>query len=157
MNLLQYSKTLNYKENKILVNYCIRLHKFMQGCEIEIEFIDDLRNNYYLIGQKAIQIDSSQNTWTILSAIFHEIGHCLDECENEDLFFYQPNILKSKKEYTAEEIELEVGSEKRAWKKAEGVAKLLKIPLEAWYWSYKDKNIKSYETWAKRKMKKLAK
>lgn len=36
MNLLQYSKTLNYKENKILVNYCIRLHSHIEGSQVSV-------------------------------------------------------------------------------------------------------------------------
>ena len=105
----------------------------------------------YYPHKRTIAYCSTLSESEVITCLLHELGHLMDDYAWDGKYSHKflvdglDNLEKSKLP-TKRQKEKIIGIERGAWRYAEGLAKILKIPLGKWY--YKDKK-KAFDTYLK--------
>ena len=140
MDYLTYKKSL-----RKIVKYSrfrgVRLHWLpdlsSKGC-----FIPSAKRN-------DIYVDNLLAPKERIAVLLHEIGHHLDYCADH-MSFYSREIIEARARMTLEipltreQKDSLLKCERRAWKKAKGIAIRLQIPLGLWFYKEQKSNLASY-------------
>ena len=128
--------------------YKKKLIKLCSALSIQLISHEEVDESAYIPSKKKILIEGDMSQSEVIGTLLHEIGHVLHDMTGRSIrhtekewnaygFIYTKNVYK-------EEVMLVLGVEESAWKIGEQVAKMLGIPLGAWYHDLKAQCLDSY-------------
>ena len=136
-----------------LKNFPIYLEKIKKWCKASGVHIRSKKSlpceGVYYPHNKTIAYSEELSESEIISCLLHEIGHLLDDYTNKDKYSHIHFVqgidnIQAVKRLTKRQKKKVVDTEVSAWKNAEALAKILKIPLGKWYYKDKKEALKSY-------------
>lgn len=129
--------------------YLQKLELYAKAIKFKILYVKYDGDGAYIPSKRLIKIDEDLSESDIIGTLLHELGHVADS--HSFLSNGASNNLEKaytatykKKNPTNKQIKLVLECEKRAWKEAETIAKLLKIKLGKWYYKGKQEALNSY-------------
>lgn len=137
----------NYKK------YMKDLTKYADAINVTITYKDYPDQGVYNPRGRSITIDSNMSEADEISTILHELGHCIDMdfmSKKEEKVFDRAYGRIYTTNYTKSDYKEVLRREKKAWHVGRIIAKILRIPLGAWYTEGQDEALASYKTLAKK-------
>lgn len=128
--------------------YFNRLIDFARSLQINIFYKNNVNIGYFLPNKKEIIIDPKLTLDQQIFSILHELGHHLDDVENnykyDDIYGKANKKVEKELSLSIREYNVLNECEIRAWKKGEIIAKLLDIRLNKGYSIFKKSCLSGY-------------